>query len=135
MINLEEGGSREKISHTKGTMMADNCIFCKIIAGEVPGKIIYQDELLVALEDINPQAPFHFLLIPRKHIRTTLDVTTADNEILRAHLQVAGKLAHDLDFADDSFRLVNNCNEGAGQSVWHLHFHLLGGRDLTWPPG
>ena len=115
--------------------MADNCIFCKIIAGEVPGKIVYQDELLVALEDINPQAPYHFLLVPRKHIRTTLDLTTADNEILGRLFQVAGKLAHDLDFAEDGFRLVNNCNEGAGQSVWHLHFHLLGGRDLTWPPG
>ncbi len=115
--------------------MADNCIFCKIIAGEVPGKIVYQDELLVALEDINPQAPYHFLLVPRKHIRTTLDLTTADNEILGRLFQVAGKLAHDLDFAEDGFRLVNNCNEGAGQSVWHLHFHLLGGRDFTWPPG
>ncbi|MEJ2698675.1 MAG: histidine triad nucleotide-binding protein [Desulfuromonadales bacterium] len=115
--------------------MADNCIFCKIIAGEAPGKIVYQDEVLVALEDINPQAPYHFLLVPRKHIRTTLDLTTADNEILGRLFQVAGKLAHDLDFAEDGFRLVNNCNEGAGQSVWHLHFHLLGGRDLTWPPG
>ena len=73
--------------------MADNCIFCKIIAGEVPGKIVYQDELLVALEDINPQAPYHFLLVPRKHIRTTLDLTTADNEILGRLFQVAEKLA------------------------------------------
>jgi histidine triad (HIT) family protein len=115
--------------------MADNCIFCKIIAGEIPGKFVYQDELMVALEDINPQAPFHFLLVPRKHIRTTLDLTTADNDLLGRLFQVAGKLAHDLDFAADGFRIVNNCNEGAGQAVWHLHFHLLGGRDLTWPPG
>lgn len=115
--------------------MSDNCIFCKIIAGEIPGKKVYEDEWMVALADINPQAPHHYLLVPRKHIRTTLDLTTADNELVGRLFQVAGKLAHDFGFAEDGFRVVNNCNEGAGQSVWHLHFHLLGGRDLTWPPG
>jgi histidine triad (HIT) family protein len=115
--------------------MSDNCIFCKIIAGEIPGKRVYEDEELVVLEDINPQAPHHFLLVPRKHIRTTLDLTTADNELVGQMFQVAGKLAHELGFAEEGFRVVNNCNEGAGQSVWHLHFHLLGGRDFTWPPG
>jgi histidine triad (HIT) family protein len=115
--------------------MPDNCIFCKIIAGEIPGRIHYQDDLVVALEDIQPQAPHHYLLIPRKHIRTTLDLTTADNELMGRIFQVAGRIAHDLGFAEDGFRIVNNCNEGGGQSVWHLHFHLLGGRDLTWPPG
>lgn len=115
--------------------MSDSCIFCKIIAGEIPGKRVYEDERIVALEDINPQAPHHYLLVPRKHIRTTLDLTTADNELIGQIFQVAGKLAHDLGFAEEGFRVVNNCNEGAGQSVWHLHFHLLGGRDFTWPPG
>lgn len=115
--------------------MSDNCIFCRIAAGEIPSRMVYQDDLVVAFEDLNPQAPHHLLLVPRKHIRTTLDLTTADNEMIGHIHQVAGKLAHDLEFAEDGFRLVNNCNEGAGQSVWHLHFHLLGGRDLTWPPG
>jgi histidine triad (HIT) family protein len=115
--------------------MTGNCIFCKIIGREIPGKIIYEDEQVVAVEDVNPQAPHHYLLIPQKHIRTTLDLTTADSELVGHIFQVAGKLAHDLGFAEDGFRIVNNCNEGAGQSVWHIHFHLLGGRDFTWPPG
>lgn len=115
--------------------MTGNCIFCKIIGREIPGKIVYEDEQVVAVEDVNPQAPHHYLLIPQKHIRTTLDLTTADSELVGHIFQVAGKLAHDLGFAEDGFRIVNNCNEGAGQSVWHIHFHLLGGRDFTWPPG
>ena len=115
--------------------MTGSCIFCKIIGREIPGKIVYEDEQVVAVEDVNPQAPHHYLLIPQKHIRTTLDLTTADSELVGHIFQVAGKLAHDLGFAEDGFRIVNNCNEGAGQSVWHLHFHLLGGRDFTWPPG
>ncbi|ALC16814.1 HIT family hydrolase [Desulfuromonas soudanensis] len=115
--------------------MSDKCIFCKIIAGEIPGKFVYEDEEIVAFGDLNPQAPHHYLIVPRKHIRTTLDLTTADNVLIGHIHQVAGKLAHDLGFAEDGFRLVNNCNEGAGQSVWHIHFHLLGGRDFSWPPG
>jgi len=115
--------------------MSNNCIFCKIADGEIPAKMVFQDEDLVAIEDINPQAPHHYLIIPRKHIRTTLDLTTADNLLVGHVFQVAGKLAHDLGFAEDGFRVVHNCNEGAGQSVWHIHFHLLGGRELTWPPG
>ncbi|MEJ2199552.1 MAG: histidine triad nucleotide-binding protein [Desulfuromonadaceae bacterium] len=113
----------------------DNCIFCKIIAGEIPAKVLFEDELVVALEDINPQAPHHYLIIPRKHIRTTLDLTTADNGLVGQVFQIAGKIAHDLGFAEDGFRVINNCNEAGGQTVWHIHFHLLGGRDMTWPPG
>ena len=115
--------------------MSDNCIFCKIIAGEIPGKFIYRDESLVVIEDINPQAPYHFLIIPNKHIRTTLDLTTADNQLIGHIYQIAGKIAHDQGFAEDGFRLVNNCNAGGGQEVYHIHFHLLGGRDMVWPPG
>ncbi|MBE0596531.1 MAG: histidine triad nucleotide-binding protein [Desulfuromonadales bacterium] len=115
--------------------MAESCIFCRILDREIPAKVVYEDDRVVALEDLNPQAPFHLLIVPRKHIRTTLDLSTADNELIGHIFQVAGKLAHDLGFAEDGFRVVNNCNEGGGQSVWHLHFHLLGGRDLSWPPG
>ncbi|WP_303722562.1 histidine triad nucleotide-binding protein [Malonomonas rubra] len=115
--------------------MATNCLFCKISAGEIPATIRYEDEDLIAIEDITPQAPHHLLIVPRKHIRTTLDLTTADNNLIGHVYQVAGKLANDLGFAQDGFRIVNNCNEAGGQSVWHLHFHLLGGRDFSWPPG
>lgn len=115
--------------------MPENCLFCRILNREIPAKVVYEDDRVVALEDINPQAPFHLLILPRKHIRTTLDLTTADDALVGHIFQVAGKLAHDFGFAEDGFRVVNNCNEGAGQSVWHLHFHLLGGRDLAWPPG
>lgn len=113
----------------------DSCIFCKILAGEIPAKVVFEDDLVVALEDINPQAPHHYLIIPRKHIRTTVDLTTADNAMIGHIFQVAGKIAHDLGFADDGFRVVNNCNELGGQVVWHIHFHLLGGREMGWPPG
>lgn len=115
--------------------MTDSCIFCRIIDREIPARVVYEDDRVVAIEDINPQAPHHYLLIPRKHIRTTLDLTTADNELVGHIHQVAGKIAHDMEFADDGFRLLSNCNEAAGQTVWHLHFHLLGGRELGWPPG
>lgn len=115
--------------------MSDSCIFCKIIAGEIPGKIVYEDEVVIVLEDIDPKAPHHYLIIPRKHIRTTLDLTTADDMMVGHVFQVAGKIAHDMEFAEDGFRIVNNCNEAGGQAVWHIHFHLLGGRDMTWPPG
>jgi histidine triad (HIT) family protein len=115
--------------------MTDSCIFCRIINREIPARVVYEDDRVVAIEDVNPQAPHHYLLLPRKHIRTTLDLTTADNELVGHIHQVAGKIAHDLEFAADGFRLLSNCNEAAGQTVWHLHFHLLGGRELGWPPG
>ncbi len=112
-----------------------DCLFCKIIAGEIPAAIRYEDEHLVAFEDINPQAPTHLLLVPRKHIPTTLDISAEDQQLLGHLLQVAGKLARQAGFADEGFRIVNNCNADGGQTVWHIHFHLLGGRQLTWPPG
>lgn len=115
--------------------MASDCLFCKIIAGEIPATLHYEDSRLVVFADIDPQAPYHLLIVPKKHIRTTLDLTTADNDLIGHIYQIAGKIAHDLGFADDGFRVVNNCNESGGQTVWHIHFHLLGGRDLTWPPG
>ncbi|MDW7645712.1 MAG: histidine triad nucleotide-binding protein [Desulfuromonadales bacterium] len=115
--------------------MSTNCVFCKIISGEISGKIVYQDDLVVALQDINPQAPHHYLLMPRKHIATTLDLQAQDAEWLGQLYLVAGELAKQEGFAEDGFRLVNNCNAAAGQTVWHIHFHLLGGRNLSWPPG
>ncbi|PNU21090.1 histidine triad nucleotide-binding protein [Geothermobacter hydrogeniphilus] len=115
--------------------MPDNCIFCKIIAGEIPGNFVYQDEEIVVVEDIAPQAPHHYLLLPKKHIPTTLDLDLEDRELVGHIHRVAARIAREKGFADEGFRIVNNCNESGGQVVWHLHFHLLGGRRMGWPPG
>jgi histidine triad (HIT) family protein len=114
-------------------MMPDN-LFLKILDKSIPAKIAYEDDLCLAFHDIKPQAPVHVLVIPRKVIRTHADVTEEDKELL-GHLHVvAAKLAKQLGLAD-GYRLVLNCDESAGQTVPHLHLHLLGGRDFTWPPG
>jgi histidine triad (HIT) family protein len=114
-------------------MMADN-IFLKIANKQIPAKIVHEDEQCVAFHDINPQAPVHVLIIPRKEIRTHEDVTPED-EALLGHLHlVAAQLARTLGLKD-GYRLVLNCREAAGQTVPHLHLHLLGGRDFRWPPG
>lgn len=115
--------------------MSSDCLFCKIAAGDIPANILYQDDLVVVFEDVNPQAPIHLLLIPRKHIPTTLDLTPDDNPLVGHVFQVAAKMATDMGFAEEGFRIVNNCNQAGGQTVWHVHFHLLGQRQLTWPPG
>lgn len=116
-------------------MMEDNCLFCSIINGKIPAKTIYEDELLVVIEDIAPQAPHHYLLIPREHIATTNDLTESHRLLVGQVFVVAAKLAKQFGIDEQGFRVVNNCMEGAGQTVWHLHFHLLGGRTLHWPPG
>ena len=114
-------------------MLADN-IFLKVIDKSIPAKIAYEDELCLAFHDINPQAPTHVLIIPRKVIRT-LDDATADDQALLGHLLLVGaKLARELRLSK-GYRLVINCNEQGGQTVPHLHVHLLGGRDMHWPPG
>ena len=113
-------------------MMADN-LFLKIINKEIPAKIVHEDDDVVAFEDVSPQAPTHILIIPRKEIRTHADVTDADGELLGKMHLVAVKLAREHGLS--SYRLIINCNEGAGQTVPHLHMHLMGGRDFTWPPG
>lgn len=113
----------------------ENCLFCKIIAGEIPAKKVYEDEQLIVIEDIAPVAPIHVLIIPKKHIVNTLDLTAEDNALVGHVFQVAAKLAREWDVADNGFRVVNNNNAGAGQSVFHLHFHLLAGRQFHWPPG
>jgi histidine triad (HIT) family protein len=113
----------------------ENCIFCKIAAGQIPSKIVYQDENVVAFEDINPQAPYHMLLIPRRHIASMADLTAQDGPMLVDLLTTAAKLARDLGFDKGGYRLVANVGPDAGQSVFHLHFHLMGGRKFRWPPG
>ena len=112
-----------------------DCLFCKIERGEIPAKITYEDERVVVFDDVNPQAPHHKLIIPRKHIATINDIAPEDNMLIGHILQTAKKIAEDLNIANEGYRLVLNCNRKAGQTVFHLHAHLLGGRQMTWPPG
>jgi histidine triad (HIT) family protein len=113
----------------------ENCLFCKIATGAIPSKIVYQDEDVVAFEDINPQAPKHILLIPRQHIASIADLTLNDGPILAKLFITAQKLAHDMGIDEGGYRFLTNVGPDAGQSVFHLHFHLLGGRKFGWPPG
>lgn len=112
-----------------------DCIFCKILEKKIPAKIIYEDDLVIAFEDVNPQAPVHALIIPRKHISTNLDITEKDNALTGRMFQAANKIAVDKGIAERGFRLVMNCNPESGQTVFHVHLHILGGRHMHWPPG
>jgi histidine triad (HIT) family protein len=110
-----------------------DCLFCKIAAGEVPSKAVYADEHVYAFHDIAPKAPTHILVIPRKHIARLADAGEADRELVGEVVARAAAIARELGL--EHYRLVANNGEGAGQTVFHLHFHLLGGRTMTWPPG
>ena len=112
----------------------DDCLFCKIASKEIPGEMVYEDDNVIAIKDINPQAPIHLLLIPKEHYDSVLTVP-AGNEIITQIHTVANRLALKFGIVDAGFRLVNNCGEDGGQTVLHLHYHLLGGRNLSWPPG
>lgn len=112
-----------------------SCIFCKIVSGEIPSKMVHQDEHLVVIEDLNPAAPLHLLLIPRKHIAGTLDLQPEDDALIGHLHRVAAKIATERGVAGSGFRIVTNTNADAGQSVFHIHFHLLAGRSMQWPPG
>jgi histidine triad (HIT) family protein len=113
----------------------DNCLFCKIIAGDIPGAIVHQDDDVVAFKDIDPQAPLHVLIVPRRHIPTLNDLQPEDDELVGKLQRVAAALAKQHGYADRGYRTVFNTNAGAGQSVFHIHLHLLAGRGLAWPPG
>ena len=113
----------------------NDCLFCKISAGEIPADIVFNDDEVIAFRDINPQAPVHILVIPRAHLPTLLDTGIEQVELLGKLQHVAIDLARQEGLAADGFRLVTNCLENAGQSVFHIHLHLLGGRRMAWPPG
>jgi histidine triad (HIT) family protein len=115
--------------------MSSECIFCKILLREIPARIISEDDLAIAFEDINPQAPVHVLVIPKKHISTTLDLSIEDNVLIGHLFQVANRIAVEKNISERGFRLIMNTNPEAGQSVYHIHLHLLGGRVMLWPPG
>ena len=118
--------------------MADtnqDCLFCKILAGDIPADIIYESDAAIGFRDVNPQAPTHVLIIPRKHIATIDDIAAEDQAIIGSLYLTAAAIARQEGIADDGYRAVMNCNAAAGQTVFHLHLHLLGGRTLRWPPG
>ena len=112
-----------------------DCIFCKIINKEIPAKVAYEDDNVVAFHDINPQAPIHLLIVPKKHITSVMEIDDEENLLLGDIILTAQNLARENNLDKKGFRLVVNTGEEGGQTVNHLHFHLLGGRFLTWPPG
>lgn len=111
------------------------CLFCRIVAGEIPAKKVFEDDQLIAFDDINPQAPMHVLIIPRTHVATLNDLEPAHDGVVGAMVRRAAAIASSRGYAEGGFRTVFNCNADAGQTVFHLHLHVLGGRRLSWPPG
>ena len=112
-----------------------DCLFCKIVSGEISTDFVYKDENVIAFRDINPQAPTHILIIPRNHIETLNDINQSHGKLLGAMQLTASYLAKEEGISEKGFRTVFNCNRAAGQTVFHIHLHLLGGRSMGWPPG
>lgn len=112
-----------------------DCLFCKLIAGDIPATVLYEDEDVIAFEDIMPQAPVHFLVIPKKHISTLNDLTDEDAFVVGKLAIIASKVAKEKGVAEDGYRVVMNCNKNGGQTVYHIHMHVLADRPLSWPPG
>ena len=111
-----------------------DCIFCKIAAGEIPSTKVYEDDRVVAFNDLDPQAPVHILIIPKEHIASAAEINESNSSVVAHIFEVAAKIVAEKGL-DNGYRIVNNCGESAGQSVKHLHFHLMGGRDFGWPAG
>ena len=116
-------------------MANESCLFCKIVAGEIPAEFVHQDERCVVIRDIHPQAPMHVLVIPRDHLESLEDASQKEEILLGHLLRVAARIANDLGHGESGYRTVINTGAGAGQSVFHLHVHVLGGRPMHWPPG
>lgn len=116
-------------------MAEPGCLFCRIIAGEIPAEVIQQDDQCIVIRDINPQAPTHLLAIPREHMESLDEASRSDEPMLGHLLRVAARIANEQGLGDSGYRTVINTGAGAGQSVFHLHVHILGGRPMNWPPG
>jgi histidine triad (HIT) family protein len=112
-----------------------DCLFCKMVSGEIQPNVIFENEDVLAFRDINPQAPTHALIIPKKHISSINHIEREDEELIGKLYSAAQSIAADEGFADSGYRVVMNCGEDAGQTVFHIHLHILGGRQLSWPPG
>ena len=115
--------------------MASDCLFCKMITGEIKPDVVYQDNEVLAFRDINPQAPLHVLIVPKRHIATINDLQSDDGMLIGKLYLAAQKIAGDAGYATRGYRTVMNCNADAGQSVFHIHLHVLAGRPMSWPPG
>lgn len=113
----------------------ENCIFCSIIEGKIPCDKVYEDELVLVFKDINPEAPIHLLIIPKVHIGSINELEEENIELIGHIFMVSKKLSKELGIAEGGYRVVTNCGKDGGQSVHHIHFHMLGGRSLNWPPG
>tara|TARA_B110000438_G_scaffold59117_1_gene59187 strand:- start:2912 stop:3256 length:345 start_codon:yes stop_codon:yes gene_type:complete len=113
----------------------ENCLFCQIISRKIPAEVVFEDERLLAFRDIEPKAPIHILIIPKVHISTLDDIKTDHKELVGHIIKVASELARVEGISDTGYRTVFNCKKDGGQTVYHIHLHLLGGRELTWPPG
>ena len=109
----------------------ENCVFCKIINREIPSEIVFEDEKVIAFKDVNPAAPIHVLVIPKKHIKSLIDLTTQDELLIGKIYTVINKIAEKLNFKDSGFRVITNCGKDAGQEVEHLHFHILAGAKFS----
>jgi histidine triad (HIT) family protein len=116
-------------------MAEPDCLFCRILSGDIPADIVYESDATIAFRDINPQAPTHVLVIPRQHIATINDLDESHKDIVGSLYLAAREIAEQENIAESGYRAVMNCNAGAGQTVFHIHLHVLGGRPLTWPPG
>ncbi len=112
-----------------------DCLFCKIVQGEIPSAKVYEDEYVYAFLDIDPQAPVHIVVVPKEHIASANDLTDGNASVIGKIFTAIAKIAKEQNFADSGYRIVNNCGEDGGQTVGHLHFHVLAGRELQWPPG
>lgn len=112
-----------------------SCIFCSIVNGEIPSKKIYEDEKVYAFYDINPEAPVHFLVIPKEHIASANEINEKNSDVISHIFLVINRIVRELGIDKEGYRVVNNCGKLGGQTVGHIHFHVLGGRELTWPPG
>ena len=116
-------------------MILLDCIFCKIAAKQIPSEIVFEDDKVIAFHDISPAAPVHILIVPKQHIESTLEINSSNSSVISHIYETAVQLVNSLGIGGDGFRIVNNCGKNGGQTVDHIHFHLLGGRNLTWPPG
>lgn len=112
-----------------------DCLFCKMVSGEIKPDVVYEDDDVLAFRDVNPQAPVHVLVIPKAHISTANDLDEDNVDVIGQMYLAARKIANDEGVSEAGYRMVMNCNAGAGQSVFHIHLHILGGRQMTWPPG
>ncbi|SHI70978.1 histidine triad nucleotide-binding protein [Lutispora thermophila] len=113
----------------------ENCIFCKIVKGEIPCNKVYEDDKVIAFNDINPEAPVHVLVVPKTHIKSIMDLSGDEHQLISHVFKVISEIAKDLKLSEKGFRIVNNIGEDGGQTVPHIHFHILGGRSMQWPPG